>query len=284
MQIGTTMAFSQDTPVDYIVEASQLLDEAGLHSLWLPEHVMFFPAYASRYPYSDDGRLAGNPKGLIDPFAALTFVAAHTRRIRLGTGICLVPQRQPIYTARLVADLDYLSRGRVDFGIGIGWLEEEFAALGVDFSTRAARCTEYVAAMKALWTQDVAEFHGQTIDISPCYFNPKPVQKPHPPILVGGESDAALRRVATLGDGWYGFNLDPDALRSRLAQLDDLLARHGRRRADIAVFVCPNRHRITPESLAAYRDCGIDQLIAPLFARGMDDLKRRVDRLLDLVR
>jgi len=284
MQIGTTMAFSQDTPVDYIVEASQLLDEAGLHSLWLPEHVMFFPAYASRYPYSDDGRLAGNPKGLIDPFAALTFVAAHTRRIRLGTGICLVPQRQPIYTARLVADLDYLSRGRVDFGIGIGWLEEEFAALGVDFSTRAARCTEYVAAMKALWTQDVAEFHGQTIDISPCYFNPKPVQKPHPPILVGGESDAALRRVATLGDGWYGFDLDPDALRSRLAQLDALLARHGRRRADIAVFVCPNRHRITPESLAAYRDCGIDQLIAPLFARGMDDLKRRVDRLLDLVR
>jgi len=282
MQIGATMAFSQDSPVEYIVAAARLLDEAGLHSLWLPEHVMFFPAYASRYPYSDDGRLAGNPKGLIDPFAALTFVAAHTRRIRLGTGICLVPQRQPIYTARLVADLDYLSGGRVDFGIGIGWLEEEFAALGMPFAGRATRCAEYIGVMKALWTQEVAEFHGATVDIAPCYFNPKPLQKPHPPILVGGESDAALRRVAAFGDGWYGFDLEPEQLRGRLARLDALLAEHGRARRDIAVFVCPNRHRLTEESLAAYRNCGVDQLIAPLFARSIDDLKRRVDRLLEL--
>lgn len=284
MQIGTTLAFSQDTPVDYIVEASRLLDAAGLHSLWLPEHVMFFPDYASRYPYSDDGRLAGNPRGLLDPFAALTFVAAHTRRIRLGTGICLVPQRQPIYTARLVADLDYLSGGRVDFGIGIGWLAEEFTALGMDFPTRAARCAEYVGAMKALWTQEIAEFHGATVDIAPCHFNPKPVQKPHPPILVGGESDAALRRVAAFGDGWYGFDLDPVQLPERLARLDAMLSERGRRRADIRVYVCPNRHRITAASLAAYRDCGVDQLIAPLFARNLDDLQRRVDRLLDLTR
>jgi len=284
MKLGATMAFSQDTPVDYIVEAAELLDQAGLHSLWLPEHVMFFPAYASRYPYSDDGRLAGNPRGLLDPFAALTFVAAHTRQIRLGTGICLVPQRQPIYTARLVADLDYLSQGRVDFGIGIGWLEEEFAALGMDFATRALRCAEYIEAMKALWTQEIAEFHGATVDIAPCYFNPKPVQKPHPPILVGGESDAALRRVAALGDGWYGFDLDPARLRERLARLDALLAERGRNRTDISVLVGPNRHRVTVDSLAAYRDQGVDQLIAPLFARGIDDLKRRVDGLLDLAR
>lgn len=282
MHIGATMGFSQDSPVDFIVEAAQFLDQAGLHSLWVPEHVMFFPAYASRYPYSEDGRLAGDPKGLIDPFALLTFVAAHTRDIRLGTGICLVPQRQPIYTARLVADLDYLSRGRVDFGIGIGWLAEEFAALGMDFSSRATRCTEYIGAMKALWTREVAEFHGETVDIAPCYFNPKPVQRPHPPILVGGESEAALRRVATIGDGWYGFNLEPARLQERLQRLDELLAEAGRRRADVSVFACPNRHPITAELLAGYRDCGVDQLIAPLFARNLDDLKRRTERLLAL--
>jgi probable F420-dependent oxidoreductase len=282
MLIGAVMGFSQTTPVEYIVAAARLLDEAGLRSLWVPEHVMFFPAYASRYPYSDDGRLVGNPRGLLDPFAVLNFVAAHTRRIRLGTGICLVPQRQPIYTARLVADLDYLSGGRVDFGIGIGWLAEEFGALGMDFATRATRCSEYVAAMKALWTQEIAEFHGPTVDIPPCHFNPKPVQKPHPPVLVGGESDAALRRVAAFGDGWYGFDLEPARLTERLGRLEALLADHDRRRADVAIYVCPNRHPINPETVRAYRDLGVDQLIAPLFARDVEDLQRRVDRLLAL--
>ena len=282
MHLGVTTAFSQNTPVEQIAATARLLDEAGVHSLWVPEHVMFFPHYESRYPYSADGRLAGDPKGLLDPLAALTFIAAHSRRIRLGTGICLVPQRQPVYTARLVADLDYLSGGRVDFGIGIGWLKEEFTALGMDFSRRAARCAEYVAAMKALWTQEIAEFHGDTVDIAPCYFNPKPVQKPHPPVLVGGESEAALRRVASLGDGWYGFNLTPEQLAERLGRLEALLAEHERSRAEVAVFVCPNRHPITPESYAAYRDAGVDQLIAPLFARDMDDMQRRVDKLLEL--
>ena len=284
MQIGTTMAFSHETPVSYVIDAARFLDEAGFHSLWLPEHVMFFPEYASRYPYSDDGRLAGDPHGLLDPLVALTFVAAQTKQIRLGTGILLVPQRQPIYTARMVADLDSLSGGRVDLGIGVGWLAEEFGALGMSFERRAANCGEYVAAMKALWTQDVPEFHGPTIDIPRCYFNPKPVQRPHPPILVGGESDAALRRVAELGDGWYGFDLEPAQLAERLERLDELLERRNRKRADVQVFVCPNRRRITPESLAAYRELGVDQLIAPLFARTFDDLRRRADRVLELVR
>jgi len=267
MHVGATMAFSHETPVSYLVEAAQYLDDAGFHSVWLPEHVMFFPEYASRYPYSDDGRIGGDPHGLIDPLVALTFVAARTRQIRLGTGILLVPQRQPIYTARMVADLDYLSGGRVDLGIGIGWLAEEFGALGMDFSRRAANCREYVAAMKALWTQEIPEFHGPSIDIPRCYFNPKPVQRPHPPILVGGESDAALRRVAELGDGWYGFDLDEAQLAERLAKLDAFLAERGRKRADVQIFACPNRRRITPELIEGYRAQGVDQLIAPVFAR-----------------
>jgi probable F420-dependent oxidoreductase len=284
VDIGVTLAFNHLTPVPFIGAAARLLEERGFHSLWLPEHVLFFPDYASRYPYADDGRVPGDPQGVLDPFAALTYVAAHTARIRLGTGICLVPQRQPVYTAKMVADLDYLSDGRVDFGIGIGWLKEEFDALGMNFATRARRCDEYIQAMKALWREGTGEggntFVGETVKIGNCYFNPKPVQKPHPPILVGGESDAALKRAAVHGTGWYGFDLTPDGVRQRLARFDRILADAGRTRADMQIFICPNRHPITVQSHAAYRDAGVNQLIAPLFARKIDDLERRADRLL----
>jgi len=280
MHIGVTAAFSHMTPPDYIAQAARLIEAAGFHSLWVPEHVLFFPDYASRYPYAADGRVPGNPQGVLDPFTALTFVAAHTQRLRLGTGICLVPQRQPVYTAKMVADLDYLSGGRVDFGVGIGWLAEEFQALGMNFRARARRCAEYIDAMKALWSDGVSSFSGETLEVPSCYFNPKPVQKPHPPVYFGGESDAALARVATQGDGWYGYDLEPAGVHERLALLDRLLAQAGRTRADIDVFVCPNRHKITPDTVKAYRDAGVDQLIAPLFARDLDDLRRRADRLL----
>lgn len=280
MKIGVQLAFSHLTPVAYIAAAARYLDSAGFHSMWVPEHVLFFPDYASRYPYSADGRVPGNPEGVLDPFTALTFVAAHTERVRLGTGVCLVPQRQPVYTAKMVADLDYLSGGRVDFGVGIGWLAEEFQALGMNFATRAKRCAEYIRAMQALWRDGVTSFAGETVDLPNCHFNPKPVQKPHPPIFFGGESDAALTRVATLGNGWYGFDLEPSGVRDRLVALEQKLAQAGRRRADIDVFICPNRHRITDDSVKAYRDTGIEQLIAPLFGRDLDDLKRRAERIL----
>lgn len=288
MKIGVTLSFSHITPVPFIAEAARLVEGSGVHSLWVPEHVLFFPNYASKYPYADDGRVPGDPEGVLDPFTALTFVAAHTSRVRLGTGICLVPQRQPVYTAKMVADLDYLSAGRVDFGIGIGWLKEEFDALGMDFATRAKRCDEYIDAMKALWADGArgatSSFAGATLTIADCHFNPKPVQKPHPPIFVGGESDAALKRVARYGDGWYGFDMTPAALRERLQRLDALLAESGRSRNDVAVYVCPNRHRVTPESFAEYRDAGVDQLILPVFARTTPDLERRLDRVLALSR
>ena len=280
MQIGVAIAFSHTTSATFIGQAARFIESAGFFSLWVPEHVLFFPDYASRYPYADDGKVPGNPQGVLDPFVALTYVAAHTQRLRLGTGICLVPQRQPVYTAKMVADLDFLSGGRVDFGVGIGWLAEEFQALGMDFRVRARRCDEYIRAMQALWSDGVSSFSGETLEIRPCYFNPKPVQKPHPPIYFGGESDAALARVATLGNGWYGFDLEPTGVHERLVKLDRRLAEAGRTRADIDVFICPNRHRLTTESVKGYRDAGVDQLIAPLFARDLDDLKRRAERIL----
>ena len=136
----------------------------------------------------------------------------------------------------------------MDFGVGIGWLKEEFENLGMDFASRAARTEEYLLAMRALWSEGISEFSGQTVTLQPCHFNPKPVQKPHPPIYFGGESDPALRRVARLGDGWYGFDLDPEQLQEKLVSLDAALAGAGRSRQDIDLIVGPNRHpvKLTP--------------------------------------
>ena len=279
MDVGVAIPFSHRTPVDYIAAAARHLEEVGFASIWAPEHVLFFPEYASSYPYSEDGRIPGNPDGILDPFSALTYVAAHTSRIRLGTGICLVPQRQPVYTAKMVADLDYLSGGRFEFGVGIGWLREEFDNLQMSFRARASRCAEYIDAMKALWTQEVSSFEGPTVQLAPCYMNPKPVQKPHPPILFGGESEPAMRRVVTQGDGWYAFNLDPDAARAGFERLDAKLREAGRDPASVRRYVGAGGQRVTPDIAAAYRDAGVDQLVLGLFATNVDDLKRRADRL-----
>ena len=280
MKIGVAMAFSQHTPPSFIRDAVQLVEEKGVHAIWVPEHVLFFPDYASTYPYSDSGRIPGDPEGLLDPFTALTFIASCTERVRLGTGICLVPQRQPVYTAKMVADVDYLSGGRVDFGVGIGWLKEEFDNLGADFSKRAKLCDEYIDAMKALWSDGVTEFSGPSVTLTPCHFNPKPVQKPHPPIYFGGESDAALKRVARQGDGWYGYDMSPTELATRLQALDAALDGAGRSRDDITLIVGPNRHPVTAETVPQYRDLGVDQLVVPVFGSSVDKLGVRVDALL----
>ena len=164
----------------------------GFESIWVAEHVVLFDEYESQYPYSPDGKFPGGADtGLLEPLTALTYLAAVTDRIRLGTGICLVPQRNPVYTAKQVVDLDALSGGRVDFGVGVGWLAEEFEAVAAPFERRGARCDEYLQVMKTLWTDELSEHHGELYDLPACKMYPKPVQQPHPPIHVGGESAAA---------------------------------------------------------------------------------------------
>jgi probable F420-dependent oxidoreductase len=279
MQIGATMAFSHHTSASFIVEAARAVEAAGFHSLWVPEHVVFFPDYESRYPYSGDGRIPGNPEGVLDPFMALTYIAAATRSIRLGTGICLVPQRQPVYTAKQVADLDYLSGGRVDFGVGIGWLREEFDLLQMSFSGRAERCLEYLEVMQALWSPGVSSYAGAEYQLPDCLMNPKPVQQPHPPIFFGGESDAALRRVVSHGQGWYGFDLSPDSLLERLRRLREIADEAERGFADLLIYLGPNKQPVTEETVAAYAAAGVDQLILPVMAGSMDRLHRRIDAM-----
>jgi probable F420-dependent oxidoreductase len=256
------------------------IEGRGFESIWLPEHVVLFDDYGSSYPYSADGRLPSGPDaGMLEPLNALTFLAAVTDRVRLGTGICLVPQRNPVYTAKAVTDLDSLSGGRVDFGVGIGWLREEFEAVAMPFEKRGARTDEHLAVMKTLWCDEVSEFHGELYDLNPCRMYPKPVQSPHPPIHIGGESDAALRRVARLGDGWFTFNRLPEDLPEPLERLDAALADAGRSRDDITLSVSPYLKSISPDMIEKYAAAGVDRLIVLCLAFDLDTLRSQLDQL-----
>jgi probable F420-dependent oxidoreductase len=256
----------------------------GFESLWVAEHVVLFDDYASKYPYSPDGKFpGGGDTGLLEPLTALTYLAAVTDTIRLGTGICLVPQRNPVYTAKQVVDLDVLSGGRVDFGVGIGWLKEEFDALAVPFGQRGARTDEYLDVMKALWTQEISCYQGALYQLPPCRMYPKPVQTPHPPIHVGGESEAAMRRVASHGQGWYTFNRSPEQLDEVLPRLDAILAERGRSRGEIELTVCPYFHALTADDVRAYRDRGVDRLVVVCLAFDEAGIAATLDGLVEQV-
>ena len=254
-------------------------EERGFHGLWLGEHVVLFDDYDAQYPYADDGRIPlGGAHGLLEPITALSFIAAHTEKIRLGTGVCLVPQRNPVYTAKEIAALDYLSNGRVDFGVGVGWLEEEFNALEVPFERRGARCREYLGVIARLWRDDVSSYSGDFYELPPCRHYPKPVQQPGPPLYFGGESNPALRRVADLGQGWYGFNTSVDEAEECLARLDDLLEARGRKRSELDIVIGPYRHKLTKDTAVQYEDAGVDTLVVMIVGRDTDELYRWLDR------
>ncbi|HEV3451641.1 MAG TPA: LLM class F420-dependent oxidoreductase [Acidimicrobiia bacterium] len=259
---------------EFLIAYAEAAEQSGFASIWLGEHVVFLDDYASSYPYSADGRL-GLPSdvGLLELFGTLTYLAAVTDRIRLGTAVCLVPQRNPVYTAKSVATADWLSGGRVDFGVGIGWLREEFAVLDMPFEQRAAVNAEYLAVMRSCWQDEVSSYEGRHYTLPPCRMYPKPVQQPHPPIYFGGETDAALRRVARHGDGWHGFNHLPDSAAASVRRLEGFLADEGRSLADVDVTVGAYLQPVQPTHLAAYRDAGVDQLVLSAFAADPDGIR-----------
>jgi probable F420-dependent oxidoreductase len=256
------------------------VEERGFESIWVPEHVVLFDDYASSYPYAENGKFpADGDVGLLDPLVALTFLAAVTDRVRLGTGICLLPQRNPVYTAKHVADLDVLSGGRVDFGIGIGWLKEEFDALNVPFEQRGKRTDEYLEVLRSLWTEPTSSFDGDLYTLPPSRLYPKPAQTPLP-IHVGGESPAAMRRAARHGQGWFTFNRLPEDLPEAVAQLDAALALEGRTRGDgFSLSVSPYFQSIGDGALEGYAEAGVDRLIVVCLAFGPDDLATTLDQL-----
>jgi probable F420-dependent oxidoreductase len=231
-------------------------------TLWAPEHVVLFDQHESRYPYSEDGRfLAGSTINLLDPFVGLSYAAARTNRIRLATGICLVPEHNPLVLAKVVASLDRLSGGRFALGVGIGWSSEEFAALGIPFERRAQRTSEYIEVMRKLWGQDKSAHRGEFVNFEDARSFPKPAQGANVPIIFGGESLPALRRVASQGTGWFGVNLDPDQAAATIAKLTSLLEEKGRSRREVDIIISPYHHQITPADLRAYHELGVTEIV-----------------------
>ena len=236
-------------------------ERAGFATLWSGEHVVMVDESASRYPYSDDGRIAVPAEAdWIDPLIGLSFVAAATSTIRIATGVLLLPEHNPVLVAKQAATLDTLSGGRLTLGIGIGWSREEFDALGVPFERRGARTEEYVDAMRTLWRDDVASFDGDFVHFDSVRVNPKPVHDRRIPVVLGGNSDAALRRIAKWGDGWYGFNLESvDVVAERVAYLRELCDEHGRDPAELRLAVA--LRDLKPGDAAALASLGIDELV-----------------------
>ena len=286
MRIGVFTPFSNPFATAAIIKAvGQAADRAGFASMWLPEHVVLFDEYGSNYPYSPDGKLAVPAEsGLLEPFTTMGFLAACTENIRIGTAICLLPQRNPVYVAKEVSNLDYLSDGRINLGIGVGWLKEEFDVLNIDFARRGARTDEYIQILKTLWCDPVSEFSGEFHQLPACRMYPKPVQSPHPLLYIGGESDAALKRVARLGQGWHGFNHTAETAAERIAKLSAYIAAEGRARSDVDVTVAvPMGLELSVDDVKRYRDAGVDQLTIPVFAADADQAKDMIDALAETI-
>ncbi len=265
---------------DVIKLIARTSEDCGYHSLWAPEHIVLIEKYSSTYPYTQNGRMPFSTLeiDILDPFLALTFAAAVTSKIRLGTGICLVPERQPLTMAKEVASLDKLSGGRFDFGVGIGWLKEEFDALQVPWPKRADRTRDYLAAMKKVWTEGEASHQGEFVRFEPVRSFPKPVQKPYPPIIFGGESEPALRRVGEVGDGWWGVNVTPETAKTHMANIKRYAEAAGRDASKLHYSVSPGIGvPITLDEVKRFADIGVHQVIVGAFAASAAEYKQVIE-------
>ena len=260
---------------DRLTAAARAAEAAGFESLWAGEHVVLPDPQVPPSPMAPQ-----DPA--IDPFIGLTYAAAVTERIRLATGIVIMPQRNPVVLAKQVASLDVLSDGRFTLGIGVGYLEPEFRAIGANFPDRGAVTDEFVEAMQALWYQDRPEYHGSHVDFAGVDAHPRPVQQPIP-IVVGGHTAAAYRRAVARGHGWYGFAMPPEAAATsieglrRAADEVDRPATLG----DLELTITP-RGRLTAETAAAYAELGVDRLVIIPNPKD-DDVRPSIDAALTAV-
>jgi probable F420-dependent oxidoreductase len=286
MKIGVFATFMSPLATPAMIrDFGRRAEDIGLESIWMGEHVTLFDKNTFGYPGSKDGRIpVPQGGGMLDVVATFGFLAAATSKLRLGTGVALVPQRNPIYTAKEVCTLDWLSDGRFDFGIGVGWNKEEVEACGYCFQDRGARCDEFLELMRKLWTEPVVDFAGKWVKVETCRLDPKPIQKPHVPIIVGGYADAAIRRAVRFGAGWYGFNRDPAATREMVGRLDAALAKAGRRRGDGFEIIMTPPASMSTDAMQEYAEVGVDRLVVNLGSQRPERVDGRMAEIERLVK
>ncbi len=286
MKIGVFATFMSPLATPKMIrDFGRRAEDIGLDSIWMGEHVALFDKNTFGYPGSKDGRIpVPEGGGMLDVTATFGFLAAVTERLRLGTGVALVPQRNPLYTAKEVCTLDWLSNGRIDFGIGVGWNKEEVEACGYRWEDRGARCDEFLEVMRRLWTEPVVNFAGRWVNFDTCRLDPKPIQKPHVPIIVGGYAEAALRRAVRFGAGWYGFNRDPASTKQMMDQLDAAFLNVGRKRdPEFQIIVTPPLS-MPLDSMQTYAEIGVDRLIVNIGSQQPERLKNRMSEIEKVVK
>jgi probable F420-dependent oxidoreductase len=271
MHLGAAMFFT-----DYSMtpgELGQALEERGFDSVWSPEHSHIPLSRESAFP--SGGELPKKYYDAMDPFVALMAAAAVTKTLKIGTGICLITQRDPIQTAKLVASIDQLSNGRFLFGVGNGWNKDEMANHGTKFETRHKLARERIGAMKAIWSKSKPEYHGELVNFDPMMTWPKPVQKPHPPIWVGGAFPYGARRAIRYGDGWMPHRVRPDYanVRDKLPEFHKLMAEAGR---TVPVSIWGAKE--DEDLLKADRDAGVVRVIVSLDSAKADVILPQLDR------
>src|SRR5215207_9190093 len=254
-----------------LVEVACAAEQLGFDSVFLGEHVISPVVMSSTYPYArSDGDAPAYHSGLpfYDPYAALSFIAARTSRIRLCLSLSIVPLHDPYHLARSVATLDLLSEQRFLFGVGAGWLKEEFDIIGVPFADRGARLDETLDLLEVLWTEPEPEFRGRFFTLPRSMMEPKPASQPHPPYVFGGTTKNAIRRTAARGDGWYGVGVDASETAALVDQIRSLRS-SGLPRVEITVGVAPDAN-VHEELVAAYADAGVDRLVVRPWRKGRD--------------
>lgn len=270
----------QENLAESLLPLVKQAENIGIESVWTGEHVMIPLEYASRYPYNASGKIDLAPEAnFADPLIVLSHVAGQTTTLRLGTGINLLPQSNPLLMAKQVASLDHLSGGRLMLGLGVGWLEEEFRAMGAEFAGRGKRFDDYLAAMKKVWSGEVVEHKSGHLSWSGFKSYPLPRQRPHPPIIIGGHSPAALRRVAKLGDGWFAFAKDAHELAGMIAQMARAAGNAGRDPASIEITALWRQYDKGLTGLEAYRELGVSRLLVPLGILARGNLEENLAKL-----
>jgi probable F420-dependent oxidoreductase len=257
---------------------AQHAEQAGFESLWTVEHVVVPAGYESQYPYNRSGRMAGGEDSPIpDPLIWMSWVAAKTERIKLATGMLIVPQRSPLITAKELATLDVLSRGRVMLGAGIGWLREEFEAIGVPFEGRGKRTEEYIAAMRVLWADDQPTYHGDTVNFDDARMWPKPLQR-RIPVHIGGHGEVAARRAGRIGDGFFPGRSKPEELVPLLQTMRDAAEKAGRDPASIELTLGAPPDPAFVEQLMGF---GADRIVLPPMGLDVDSVKAGIDQAVE---